>query len=46
MDVFDILFNVGMVILCIVSAGLASGLTMGMVSLDPQKLEIRKMIGA
>ena len=41
----DDLYNLIMCFICVVSAGLAAGLTMGLLSLDITKLEIKAMIG-
>lgn len=38
-------YNAFMVIVCVVCAGLAAGLTVGLLSLDETKLEIKVMIG-
>lgn len=43
-DLEDV-YNTIMVVICVVCAGLAAGLTMGLVSLDVTKLEIKAMIG-
>ena len=44
-DIEDI-YNTLMCFLCVICAGLAAGLTMGLLSLDITKLEIKAMIGS
>ncbi len=39
------IYNLIMAILCVICAGLASGLTLGLLSFDRTKLEIKTMIG-
>lgn len=42
---WDEIFNLGMVLLCVVCAALAAGLTMGLLSLAPRNLQVKAMIG-
>ena len=45
-EVWEISFNVGMVLVCVICAALAAGLTMGLVSLAPRNLQVKAMTGA
>ena len=38
-------YNIVLAVLCVICGGLASGLTMGLMSLDNTKLQIKSMIG-
>jgi metal transporter CNNM len=42
---WDEILNIAMVLICVLCAALAAGLTMGLLSLAPRNLQVKAMIG-